>query len=587
MAIVLGSVAPPQGDVVKAVITLGCTKEVSTFELWLQNWDKKYSPSGTYPLVEGSDGSISMGRGANCPLLITLRMEKVTYPSTPTEHYAYVAGRCWGEKLFRERVTKTYLSKKGEYIVKNVIDNYVGLSHTRDSTELIEDTDTTYVKLEYVDTPVMDILQYIASTADKSGVIGFDFRVAPDGKFEFFAVNSKTSSVSLTDAIEGSDYGKDIFRKKTKITIYGAADKPNDSSRDWGTDMATPHKGSEVDQISAAGQKNLYVASTTSFTVGDKIAIMSSPLYETNEVASIVAGDYLVMVNNLANTYGVASGVFVTDGWCPQNSTISAESTIKVVGSYSVKVVGPGGSGWTAALYFNGTKVSAELYPEIRVKLYTTVASGGYVRLWDSAWKTAVVPFTQIDADSKFHLQKIKAGSKNEEAWTVESGFDWTQVQITEIGLNDANATFYIDGLYYGGRQYSYTKQAVSGDIREHVDTDEELMSDDECQARAEALYDYYSVPAESSPIHSTVLDYGTTPVLPGDKIHVELPNENLSKDFRVESGVKYSFDSAHDELAIDFNVGRCPSLQADYMYRVHAKTDYLVRHSLGRTSPT
>ncbi|MCS7115138.1 MAG: hypothetical protein N0A00_07075, partial [Candidatus Bathyarchaeota archaeon] len=47
--------------------------------------------------------------------------------------------------------------------------------------------------------PVWDIIRYIAETADKNGVIGFDFRVAPDGKFEFFPRNSKTSPVSLTD----------------------------------------------------------------------------------------------------------------------------------------------------------------------------------------------------------------------------------------------------------------------------------------------------------------------------------------------------------------------------------------------------
>ena len=43
-AVVFGSVTPPQGDVIDLRIHLGGTKEVSSFECLLQNWDKKYSP---------------------------------------------------------------------------------------------------------------------------------------------------------------------------------------------------------------------------------------------------------------------------------------------------------------------------------------------------------------------------------------------------------------------------------------------------------------------------------------------------------------------------------------------------------------
>jgi hypothetical protein len=313
-----------------------------------------------------------------------------------------------------------------------------------------------------------------------------------------------------------------------------------------------------------------------------RIAIMQAPYYEINEIAGGVLNDYLIMTENLAHTYNVAAGVFRVPGWGPQNSTISAESTIKVVGSRSVKVVGPGGS-YFGGFYVNESLVDAELYPEIRFKLYTTVASGGYVRVWDTNWKTAITSFPQVDADAKFHHQVISAGSQNEENWQVESGFNWSLIQITEIGASDGNATIYVDGFYWGGRRYFYTKQAVSGDLREYVDTDEELASDYECQLRAEAMYDYYSGPAVNSPIGSTVIDYGTTPILPGDKIHVILPNENVNADFRIESGVKYAYDGRTTELNIDFVVGRQPKLYADYMYRLSSKQDYLVRHSFGR----
>ena len=227
LAVVLGSVTPPQGDFIEGRVHLGATKEVSSWELLLQNWDKKYSPGGTYPIIVGQDGHIDIGRGVNVPQIITTRTESIKYESGPNENYLRVSGRCWGEKLFRRVVTKTYSSQKGEAIVKDLLDYYSGLSHVRDTTELVEDTDTTYTKLEYENTPVWDILKFIAGSADKAGVIGFDFRVAPDAKFEFFPRNSKTSSVSLSEKIEQSEYRD---RKSTRLNSSHVASSRMPSS---------------------------------------------------------------------------------------------------------------------------------------------------------------------------------------------------------------------------------------------------------------------------------------------------------------------------------------------------------------------
>jgi hypothetical protein len=131
VAIVFGTVSPPQGDIIELNVHYGCTREVCSFEVLLQNWNGKYSPNGTYPIIVGLDGSISVGRGANCPLLLTCRVESVKYQSSPLESYLRVSGRCWGERLFRRVVTKTYENKKGEEIVKDLMDYYVGLSHVR------------------------------------------------------------------------------------------------------------------------------------------------------------------------------------------------------------------------------------------------------------------------------------------------------------------------------------------------------------------------------------------------------------------------------------------------------------------------
>ena len=77
IAVVFGGVTPPQNEVVSLPVHLGCSKEVSSYELTLQNWDAKYSPGGTYPITVGMDGSISLGRGIPCPLVMTCHVERV------------------------------------------------------------------------------------------------------------------------------------------------------------------------------------------------------------------------------------------------------------------------------------------------------------------------------------------------------------------------------------------------------------------------------------------------------------------------------------------------------------------------------
>ena len=262
-AVVFGSVTPPQADVVELRVHLGCTDEVSSFECLLQNFDKKYSPGGAYPINVGDDGSVSMGRGANDPLIATVTVEEIKAFSDSQENYLCVLGRCWGERLFRRVVSKTYENKKGEEIVKDLIDYYVGLSHVRDSTELIESTDTTYTTLEYENTPVFDILKFIAQSADKAGVLGFDFRVAPDCKFEFFPQNSKTSSVSLSERVEASEYRKSIFNKRDKIFVFGAAEKKYPSDGDSWTETLDINSDSINDWVSGTGTGSVSLDGST------------------------------------------------------------------------------------------------------------------------------------------------------------------------------------------------------------------------------------------------------------------------------------------------------------------------------------
>lgn len=519
-AVVFGTVTPLQGDVIDLRVYLGCTKEVSSFECLIQNWDKKYSPTGTYPINVGVDGHIDIGRSTDVPQMMTCRVENVRYESAPAENYVCVSGRCWGERLFRRVVTRTYENKKGEDIVKDLIDYYVGLSHVRDSTELIENTDTTYTKLEYENTPVFDVLQYIAESADKAGVIGFDFRVAPDAKFEFFPKNSKPSSVNLSEKIESSEYTKAISRVRNKITVYGIADKSLPTDKDAWTESLTPTDGS----------------------------------------------------------------------WSGVSGTVSLDTVTKKKGSASIKTYASNLS-YAACLFTlnSGKEVNANQYPVLNFHISRENSFNGNINiiLYDTSDKSTSHFFT-IGTNEWFQKQ-LEAGSENADIWDVESGFDWALVKKIRFDCwftGTGTGCFWVDGLFFGGQRYSSTQEDSASQtnygLRELVEVDEELYSDNECMLRAKALLNYLKDPAEHLTVRSTVIDYGLTPILPGDKTHVTLPNENVDADFRVLS-VEYHVDARTQTLETMLELGREQPLLADYLYALRSRTDHLSRHKISR----
>jgi len=524
-AIAFGAVTPPQGDVLNLKVHLGCTKEVSSFELTLQNWNKKYSPGGTSPINVGVDGHIDIGRGSNVPQIITCRVESIKCQSPDAEeHYIVVSGRCWGEKLFRRVVTKKYTNQKGEAIVKDLMDSYALLSHTRNSTELVEDTDTTFTLLEYEDTPLWDILKYISESSDKAGIIGYDFRVAPDGKFEFFPKNSKTSPVSLSETVEVSEYRKDIHRIRNKIMIYGLADKSVPLDKDAWTESLTP-----------------------------------------------------------------------TDGaWSSPSGTVSLDGTVKIKGSYSIKCYNVQAYYASGMFTLNsGKMVNTNLYPILSLYAALEKAFSGdvSVALYDinglDAWKHISI------GPGEWRKTDLKVGLANELEWaTVQSGFDWSQVKKVRVdfwfaGVGEGSA--WIDALYFGGRRYSAVRETSPppspSDLRELSETDEELVSDNECDLRARALLDFFKSPAEYIVAKSTVLDYGATPILAGDKIPLELPNENVNGDYPIETA-EYTLYAETQTLEVVLELEKVPPMIADYLYGLRTTTvnvEKLARTKLGK----
>lgn len=522
VALVLGSVTPPQTDIVSLKVHVGATKEVSSFELTLQNWNAKYSPGGTYPISVGVNGSISLGRGGTCPLLMTCKVERVNCQSTAMENYIIISGRCWGEKLFRYIVTKQYLAQKGEAIVKDLIDYYAGLSHTRGATELVENTDTTYTKLEYENTPVFDILQYLAETADLAGVIGYDFRVAPDAKLEWFARGSKTNSTSLSEKIEQSEYQKDIFRVRNRITIYGAPEKSNVADKFSSVESLTPTEGAWT---ATAGAVSL------------------------------------------------------------DNAKHYSEGTASIKNSTGANYYG-------GSLFTFGTSyvVDATRFPILLLALArdTTLPGDFSIILYDTSDRAAQCQLSQI-GDNQWVAEQLNVGVAYADQWAVETGFDWTHIwRVAVIGwcTGTTPGNFWVGQLVFTGCRYSSmqentTSQSAYG-LRMFADTDEELYSDNECELRAKAILANLKDSAESLTIRSSVIDYGSTPLLAGDKITIVLPNENVNGAFRIITA-EYDVDANAQNLDITLELGRESPLLADYIYALRSKVDHVSRHKIPR----
>ena len=211
----------------------------------------------------------------------------------------------------------------------------------------------------------------------------------------------------------------------------------------------------------------------------------------------------------------------------------------------------------------------------------------------DTAGKVASKTIS-ISPDATFHVFETGAGSAYANQWErVDSGFNWAAVQKIRVSLGFSgvgSGDFWVYALYAGGRRYfgvaeSTPSQTAYG-LREYVEVDEELWSDDECNRRAAALLSYLKDPAEHLHIVSTVLDYGTSPIKAGDKVHAELPTEGVNSDFRVESAEYRVPKEDPTNLEITLELGKEPPHLADYLYGLRTHTpnvEKLSRTKLGK----
>ncbi len=228
-----------------------------------------------------------------------------------------------------------------------------------------------------------------------------------------------------------------------------------------------------------------------------------------------------------------------------------------------------------------GSVVNAEIYPllDVQFKLDDTYSGTGTLLLWDSSSKV-VSKNISVSPDEAWHTFEVGVGSAYVNQWEhVEVGFDWTHIAVClivfwfqDVGAGD----FRVHALYFGGRRFAAVAQDAASQaaygLREYVETDEELWSDNECDLRAKALLANLKDPAEYLKLASTILDYGSSPILAGDKVHVQLPTEGVDGDFRVATA-EYHVLPGGQTLEIALELGREPPQLADYIYGLRPYT--------------
>jgi hypothetical protein len=243
-SVVIGGSTISNDDIQNLNVHCGATKEVSSFTITLNNNAGLYGvPIGTI-IAKGDPVSISLGRGT-MHQLFTGTVEDLDQIRTNMNRTLTVTGRCLGKQFFNKLVTGDFINIYPHQLVAYLIDNYTSLSHTRNSTELIEAATNIITEVEYTEKPVFDILTEIAAAAVSStGVIGYSFRVASDGYFEFYPTGTKTNSAALTDSnIESANPTSRSSRIRNKIRVWGSNTKCYPLDQDGATEALTNSYG--------------------------------------------------------------------------------------------------------------------------------------------------------------------------------------------------------------------------------------------------------------------------------------------------------------------------------------------------------
>lgn len=415
------------------------------------------------------------------------------------------------------RATADFLVE-ASVIVKDIIDNYTTLKHAAGETELVESTDT-YLTAEYEDTKVFDALQKLAQASDKSGAVGYVFRVRHDGLFQWFPKNSKTNPISLTDLMEELTFTKSIARIRNAFTVFGNPSCSIPQGQDWCENL-------------------------------------------TNWSASIGS-------ISLVTTGTAKSGVAFIEG----------ESTDTTPMRLEFKKTFPRLRNMPASLRFwasalapacVATKHVRLLAPDTDNYFYATIATAAY------EWILNNLPFghaTEYQSLNNPNGTWFKHGCPR---WTNICGIQF----FLEFTGSEQHYHWGIDALHFAdARFYAETEdtpsQGTHGLRRLSPETDDELYSYTECNLRVAALKAYYKDAQKSATVHSKLIEQTFTDrLLAADKIRVQVTDDNIDEWLTIGS-IEYALNQ-DQEFETVLTLGIDPPRFADFVYALQrSRTTY------------
>jgi len=403
--------------------------------------------------------------------------------SVGTGYIRVFAGKDQGEILERRQKTKYWQDIAASTIVEELCDD-LGL----DKTEVT--ADATPVTLTAVNEPYWHVLQRLSDYWASAGVqIKKDFFVSWDNKLHWKTRPIRTAGVetfTVGKNITSYNVMRDAKAVKNKIHVYGAATKT------YPTD---------IDGLCEA---------VTDWTpqAGDAVSVSRNREY----------GDYSVMIRDdddsgaiaLRGNIGTINALYPDrEAYKYLNFSLNIlDDDVPAVAYVSVSLYAPDSTNiFRWIIYWNTTPRAGPLDTWLRVQLplgKPYESAGKWVKFVDAAWD---------------NIQGIN-------------------FSVYDAGATDISVK--VDGLHFSGARFYDLADAGATVVREYTVVDDDLLTDDDCQKRAETLL--YQM--QNIPIRIDVATLGNMNLLEGDRLSMTIPAEDIS-------GVDY------DVVEVDHNLSK------------------------------
>jgi hypothetical protein len=508
------------------------------------------------------------------------------------------------------------LTMKGD-----LVNDYAVIDSLRVDLDLIRASNTSYTLMRFEHETIFDIIKFIADTASTvDGVIGYDFRCEHDGCFAWLPRGLLAEPYGLEEECQLHRLLDDAERVKNTIWVYGKADKPYPLDLDgqaWSdslTDLDAPSVKAELNTDAFLGQKDvvLVAGEGARFLEDDWVFLMDTNV-GSGELIQIdgISGDTLTMKTNLTKdcllaSWGIVFLVYYNNsqvGWGfePEGDEnqleITAGGTVREgYNSVSVHLLVSGN--WCKVMLVFKEPVNLNDYPEIIGSLYfNTIVPKNYRLTLLSGncganeWADSVEQ-SGLSEDQWLDM-KIEGGEKNAKNWWSAIDFNWTNVRCIVFDVLyevNGNHTFFIDRLYLSGKRWGggSDDEAVDGFAeatdsqidygpQEHVVISDMLLSDAECEAKAQSLKSFYRSPRLSFELFTKSLDWGDNHLTAGNRTGILLTGHDIQGWYRIDS-IDLSFSADFQNVVTTFMIENAPLRTADYLYALSRKIRELER---------